>query len=37
MDFNIDRDSIPLEEQNNNNNELAEERPSAFKNLDKKN
>ena len=37
MDFNIDRDSIPLEEQNNNNNELAEERPSVFKNLDKKN
>lgn len=35
-DFNVDRDSIPLEEQNNIFNELAEETSSEIRNLGKK-
>ena len=35
-DFNVDRDSIPLEEQKNVFNELVEEKASEFKNLQKR-
>ena len=34
-DFSIDRDSIPLKEQNKIFNALVEERPSEFKHLEK--
>ena len=35
-DFNIDRDSIPLEKQRKIFNELVEEKSSEFKNLEKR-
>ena len=35
-DFNIDRDSIPFDEQRKIFNELLKERPSEFKDLEKR-